>query len=101
MENEHCEHCGRMKRRDEAQKRQLINRLNRIEGQIRGLRGLVEKDAYCMDILTQANAASGALSSFNRELLASHMHSCVVEDIREGRDETIDELLDILSKMMR
>ncbi len=101
MENEHCEHCAKTKQRGDEERRKLINRLNRIEGQIRGLRGMVEKDAYCADILTQASAANAALNAFSRELLASHMHSCVVRDIREGRDETIDELLGILQKMMK
>ena len=89
------------KQRDPEEKRKLMNRLSRIEGQIRGLKGMVEKDEYCMDILTQAAAANAALNAFSRELLSSHMHSCVVQDIRDGRDETIDELLGILQKMMK
>ena len=101
MENGHCDCCGRTKQRSDEEKKKLTNRLNRIEGQIRGLRGMLEKDAYCMDILTQAAAANAALNAFSRELLSSHMHSCVVRDIREGRDETIDELLSILQKMMK
>ena len=101
MEKESCPHCARTKQRSDEEKRKLTNRLNRIEGQIRGIRGMLEKDAYCMDILTQAAAANAALNAFSRELLASHMHSCVVRDIREGRDETIDELLGILQKMMK
>ena len=98
---EACPNCARTKQRSEGEKKKLANRLSRIEGQIRGLRRMLDKDAYCMDILTQAAAANAALNSFSRELLASHMHSCVVRDIREGRDETIDELLGILSKMMK
>ena len=89
------------KQRDPEEKRKLMNRLSRIEGQIRGLKGMVEKDDYCMDILTQAAAANAALNAFSRELLSSHMHSCVVRDIRDGKDETIDELLGILQKMMK
>ncbi len=93
--------CGRTKERTEEEKKRLTNRLNRIEGQIRGIRGMLDRDAYCMDILTQAAAANAALNAFCRELLSSHMHSCVVEDIRAGRDETIDELMGILQKLMK
>ena len=92
---------GKKKHRDPEEKRKLMNRLSRIEGQIRGLKGMVEKDDYCADILTQAAAANAALNAFSRELLSNHMHSCVVRDIRDGRDETIDELLGILQKMMK
>ena len=95
------EHNGKKKYRDPEEKRKLMNRLSRIEGQIRGLKGMVEKDDYCADILTQAAAANAALNAFSRELLSNHMHSCVVRDIRDGRDETIDELLGILQKMMK
>ena len=95
------EHCGKKKLRDPEEKKKLMNRLSRIEGQIRGLKGMVEKDDYCGDILTQAAAANDALNAFSRELLSNHMHSCVVRDIRDGRDETIDELLGILQKMMK
>ena len=95
------EHNGRKKQRDPEEKRKLMNRLSRIEVQIRGLKGMVEKDDYCGDILIQAAAANAALNAFSRELLSNHMHSCVVRDIRDGRDETIDELLDILQKMMK
>ena len=97
MTDEHRE----KKLRDPEEKRKLMNRLSRIEGQIRGLKGMVEKDDYCADILTQAAAANAALNAFSRELLSNHMHSCVVRDIRDGRDETIDELLGILQKMMK
>ena len=92
---------GKKKHRDPEEKRKLMNRLSRIEGQIRGLKGMVEKDDYCADILTQAAAANAALNAFSRELLSIPMHSCVVRDIRDGRDETIDELLGILQKMMK
>ena len=95
------EHGGKKKQRDPEEKRKLMNRLSRIEGQIRGLKGMVEKDDYCADILTQAAAANAALNAFSRELLSNHMHCCVVRDIRDGRDETIDELLGILQKMMK
>ena len=95
------EHGKKKKLRDPEEKRKLMNRLSRIEGQIRGLKGMVEKDDYCADILTQTAAANAALNAFSRELLSNHMHSCVVKDIRDGRDETIDELLGILQKMMK
>lgn len=83
------------------EERKLINRLKRIEGQIRGIRGMVEKDAYCPDILTQAAAATAALNAFSRELLSEHIRTCVTEDIRQGKDETVDELLVTLQKLMR
>ena len=79
----------------------LIHRLNRIEGQIRGIRGMVENDAYCPDILMQSAAAGAALNAFNKELLASHIRTCVVEDIRDGKDEVIDELVATLQKLMK
>ena len=94
--------CGeRTKKRSEEELRALTNRLSRIEGQIRGLRGMLEKDAYCPDILAQAAAARAALDAFSRELLASHIQSCVVEDIRAGKEETVEEMLSTLQKLMR
>lgn len=87
--------------RTEKERRELVNRLSRIEGQIRGIRGMVEKDAYCTDILTQVAAASAALNSFNRVLLASHIKTCVTRDIKEGKEETVDELVGVLRKLMR
>ena len=96
-----CSCCHKTKERSEAEYTGLLNRLSRIEGQIRGLKGMVEKDDYCADILTQAAAANAALNAFSRELLSNHLHSCVVHDIRDGKDETIDELLGILQKMMK
>ena len=95
-----CCHC-RTKHRDDKEERDLLNRLSRIEGQIRGIRGMVEKDAYCPDILTQVAAASVAQNSFSKVLLASHIKTCVAQDIRAGKDETIDELLTTLQKLMR
>ena len=79
----------------------LIHRLNRIEGQIRGNRGMVERSAYCTDILAQVAAANAALNAFSKELLAQHIRTCVARDIREGRDETIDELVATLQKLMK
>lgn len=91
----------RKKQRGEEELRRLTNRLSRIEGQIRGLRGMLEKDAYCPDILRQVAAAGAALDAFSRELLASHIRSCVVEDIRAGREETVEELIDTLQGLLR
>lgn len=96
-----CCACMRKKERTEEEKRALINRLSRIEGQIRGIRAMVEKDAYCPDVLTQASAASAALNGFARALLSEHIRTCVVEDIRQGNEETLDELLNTLQKWMK
>lgn len=93
--------CHKETVRSEEERKKLINRLNRIEGQIRGIRGMIEYDAYCTDILTQSAAVTAAMSSFNKELLNNHIKGCVSRDIREGRDEVVDELLDILHKLMR
>lgn len=86
--------------RTEDQKRRLANRLSRIEGQIRGLRKMLDEDAYCNDILIQSAAVLSALKSFNRELLRSHMNHCVVRDIREGRAQVVDELMETLERLM-
>ena len=93
--------CHKTKERSEEERKKLMNRLNRIEGQIRGLKRMLESDAYCPDILTQAAAANAALNAFNRELLSEHIRTCVVHDIREGKDETVDELVDTIYKLMR
>lgn len=93
--------CHKTKKRSEEEYKSLMNRLSRIEGQIRGIRGMLEKDAYCTDILTQVAAANAALNAFNRELLDSHIRSCVAQDIRAGKDETIDELMDTIKKLMK
>lgn len=94
--------CGEKKtHRSEEQRKKLIHRLNRIEGQIRGVRGMVERDSYCTDILTQSAAVQAALNAFNRELIAAHLHSCVARDLREGKDEVIDELVLTLQKLMK
>ena len=97
MSDKSC--CCHKKYRSDEEKKKLIHRLNRIEGQIRGLRGMLEDDAYCMDILVQSSAASAALTAFNRELLSTHIESCVVDGIRQGDDEIVEELLSILQKM--
>ena len=93
--------CMRTKVRSEEEYRDLIHRLNRVEGQIRGIKGMLEKDAYCVDILNQVSAANRALNSFTRVLLANHMRSCVAEDIREGKDEKLEEALKTLQKLMK
>ena len=101
MENNKCEHCAKHKQRTEKEYKSLVNRLNRIEGQIRGIKGMLEKDAYCPDILVQVAAANAALNAFNKELLANHIRTCVADDIRAGNDETIDELVGVLQKLMK
>lgn len=93
--------CGRTKERGDEEYSDLMNRLSRIEGQIRGIKGMVERSAYCPDILVQSAAATAALNSFNRVLLANHIRTCVADDIRAGRDETIDELVNTLQKLMK
>lgn len=93
--------CHKTKERSEEERKKLINRLSRIEGQVRGIRGMIEKDAYCTDVLMQVAAANAALNAFTKELLASHIKTCVAEDIRAGKDETIDELVNTLQKLMK
>ena len=97
--NDSC--CAKKTQRDEEERKKLINRLSRIEGQIRGIRAMVEKDAYCADILTQSAAVNAALNSFNKDLIANHLRHCVVRDIREGKDDVIDELVVTLQKLMK
>ena len=94
-----CE--AKTKIRSEKEYKCLINRLNRIEGQIRGIKGMVEKNAYCTDIIIQVAAANAALNAFNKELLESHIKSCVSEDIRNGKDETVEELVELIKKLMK
>lgn len=96
-----CTCCERKKNRDEKEYKDLMNRLSRIEGQVRGIRGMVENDAYCVDILTQVAAVTAALNSFNKVLLANHIRTCVADDIRNGNVEVIDELVHTLQKLMR
>ena len=93
--------CEKHTARSEKEKKKLINRLKRIEGQIRGIIGMMENDAYCNDILIQSAAVNAAVNAFNKELLASHIRTCVARDIREGKDETIDELVATLQKLMK
>lgn len=101
MEENSCCHCNRKKKRTEKEYKDLVNRLSRVEGQIRGIKRMLDEDCYCPDIMVQVAAANAALNSFNKVLLAEHIRTCVADDIKEGRDETIDELLDTLQKLMR
>lgn len=92
---------AKTKVRDGEEYKKLVNRLNRIEGQVRGVRGMVENNAYCIDILTQVAAINSALSSFSRELLSDHIKSCVVEGIKSGNGEILDELIQTLDRLVR
>ena len=98
-----CPHCcsGKTKNRDTKEKIDLMNRLKRIEGQVRGVEGMLEKDAYCTDILVQVSAVTSALNSFSKQLLSNHIKSCVADNIRNGNDEVIDELVATLQKLMK
>ena len=96
-----CTCCERKKKRDEKEYKDLLNRLSRIEGQVRGIKRMVEEDAYCTDILVQVSAVNAALNSFNKVLLANHIRTCVADDIRDGKEETIDELVTVLQKLMK
>lgn len=93
--------CHKKKERPEKEYKDLLNRLSRIEGQVRGIKRMVEEDAYCTDILIQVSAVNAALNSFNKVLLANHIRTCVAEDIRAGKEETIDELVATLQKLMK
>ena len=102
MDEKNCCHCSqRKKERSPEEYKKLIHRLNRIEGQIRGIRSMVENGAYCPDILIQSAAVNAAVNAFNKELLASHIRTCVAQDIRDGKDEVIDELVATLQKLMK
>ena len=100
-EKEICPCCARKKERTPEEHRSLQNRLSRIEGQIRGIKRMLDEDCYCPDIITQVAAANAALNSFNKVLLANHIKTCVADDIRNGKDDTIDELLTTLQKLMK
>ena len=93
--------CQKTPKRSAEQKKALLNRLRRIEGQVRGIQTMLEQDAYCNDVLIQSAAVNAAMNAFNRELLASHIRGCVVRDIRAGQDEVIDELVATLQKLMK
>lgn len=99
-----CCCCGgnvKKTERAEKDKKKLVNRLSRIEGQIRGIKKMIENDAYCNDVLIQSAAVGATINAFNRELLSNHIHSCVVRDIREGKDEVVDELMVTLQKLIK
>ncbi len=101
MKENKCCCCEKKTIRSEEEKKRLQNRLKRIEGQIRGIQAMLEKDAYCNDILIQSSAVSAAMNSFNKEVLARHMHSCVVRDIRNGNDDVVDELVSTIQRLMK
>ena len=97
---EHCENC-KLKHRENDEVKSLVNRLSRIEGQVRGVKNMVESNAYCTDILVQVSAITSALNSFNKELLAEHIRTCVAEDIRTGSTALVEELVTTLQKLMK
>jgi DNA-binding FrmR family transcriptional regulator len=101
QEEEKTPACCRTKVRTDKEQKDLINRLSRIEGQVRGIRRMVEKDTYCPDILIQCSAANAALNSFSRVLLENHIRTCVTDDIKNGNEETVDELIRTLKKLMK
>ena len=96
-----CCTCAKSRVRSEEEMRRLCNRLSRIEGQVRGLREMLQKDVYCVDILTQVSAVNAALNSFSKELLSEHLRTCVAENLREGNDGVVDELVAVLQKLMK
>ncbi len=93
--------CQRKKHRSEEEKKALTNRLNRIAGQVQGLQKMLKEDAYCPDILIQVSAVTSALNAFSRELLGSHIRTCVTEDIVSGRKDAADELVETLAKILK
>lgn len=93
--------CCRTKHREDKEYRDLMNRLKRIEGQVRGLQGMLEEERYCVDILTQVAAVQSALNSFNKALLSNHIKTCVVQDIRKGEENAVDELCSTIQKLMK
>ena len=101
QEKKECCCSEKTKIRDEKEYKDLLNRLSRIEGQVRGIRGMVENSAYCTDILVQVAAVNAALNSFNKVLLGNHIRTCVADDIRNGKEETVDELVHVLQKLMK
>ncbi len=103
MSDEHKCCCGgeRKRQRTDEEYKRLMNRLNRIEGQIRGVKGMLENDAYCTDIVLQVSAINAALNSFNKALLAEHIRTCVADDIRNGKDETIEDLVNTVTRLMK
>ena len=100
-ENKCCCNCERKRERTDEEYKKLMNRLNRIEGQIRGVKGMLENDAYCTDIVLQVSAVNAALNSFNKAILAEHIRTCVAEDIRNGKDDTIEDLVNTVTRLMK
>ncbi|MBR1623274.1 MAG: metal-sensing transcriptional repressor [Pseudobutyrivibrio sp.] len=100
---ETCDCCcsGKHKNREDKEYKDLMNRLKRIEGQVRGVENMLEKDVYCTDILMQVSAITSALNSFNKVLLANHVKTCVADNIREGNEDVVDELVGVLQKLMK
>ena len=98
---DNCCCSGKSKSREDKEKKDLINRLRRIEGQVRGVEGMLENDAYCTDVLMQVSAISSALNSFSKVLLSNHVKTCVADNIRSGNDEVVDELVATLQKLMK
>lgn len=96
-----CPACAKHTQRDEALKKKLLNRLRRIEGQVRGIEAMIESDAYCSDVLTQSAAVNAAINAFNKELLACHIRGCVRRDLLAGDESVIDELVETMQKLMR
>lgn len=102
MSEKMCEACvQKTKERSEKEYKDLLNRLSRIEGQVRGVKAMLERDAYCTDVITQVSAINAALNSFNKVLLANHIKTCVTEDVKAGKEETVDELVTLLQKLMK
>ena len=96
-----CEDCHKTRERSDEEYKRLINRLNRIEGQVRGIRGMLERDAYCIDIVCQTAAVGAALNAFSRELLSQHLRTCVADGLRQGDDSKVEELTAALQKLLR
>lgn len=99
-ENTQCECCERITVRDDKLKAGLISRLNRIEGQVRGIKGMIEKDIYCDDVLNQIAAVQSAMNSVGKLILENHIKGCLVKKIRNGEDEVVDELLVTIGKLL-
>ena len=99
--DKNCPACEKHTERGTEERKKLMNRLSRIEGQVRGLRSMIERDAYCADVLTQSAAVSAAINAFNRDLLARHIRTCVVRDIQSGDEATVDELVALVQKLMK
>lgn len=100
-ENKCCCHGEKLTERNDEEKKKLINRLNRIEGQIRGIRRMIENDAYCVDVLTQTSAAGSALNSFSKDVLTHHLKTCVVRDIKADDENAVEELAELVKKLMK